>query len=359
MKKNIIVPKKLFGAILIFEILYKPFITVYGNGLSIQIINMLNFSWFASAIIYFVLFVILFFQCTKSILTLKMSSNIKTNNYLVDDINESFLEKSIKNYCENVDLLCGVFENLHIAIQYDNNPEWQNKYNRLINTIFGKYTKKKRDEICNVEKQRIVSRKKLPDMGNASRELDLLQKIIDEKYFQLDEENIEYIFSFHIDLLKSNFLIAELNGYDEISFDRYYGIAMEAEKKIFNVSKWEDSILKIYKRMDDKNRQKLIQSLYNSINMNKDWYEYFCNECIKDIIRMEIDSIFNKEREQKDFIQMFDIVIKEKDINDFCAQVVRNKIIYYNEFDAREIIMQLNKQNCTYLFTYIIIYYSI
>ena len=111
--------------------------------------------------------------------------------------------------------------------------------------------------------------------------------------------------------------------------------------------------------MDDKNRQKLIQSLYNSINMNKDWYEYFCNECIKDIIRMEIDSIFNKEREQKDFIQMFDIVIKEKDINDFCAQVVRNKIIYYNEFDAREIIMQLNKQNCTYLFTYIIIYYSI
>ncbi len=58
-----------------------------------------------------------------------------------------------------------------------------------------------------------------------------------------------------MDLLKSNFLIAELNGVIEISFDRYYGIAMEAEKKIFNVSKWEDSILKIYKRMDDKNRQ--------------------------------------------------------------------------------------------------------
>lgn len=361
MKKNIIVPKKLFGAILIFEILYKPFITVYGKGLSIQIINMMNFIWFASAIIYFVLFVILFFQCTKSILTLKISSNIKTNNYLVDDINENFLKKSSRErkHCKIVDLLCKDFENLHIAIQHDDNPEWQNKYDRLINTIFGKYTKKKRDEICNAEKQGIVSRKKLPDMGNASRELDLLQKIIDEKYFQLDEENIEYIFSFHINLLKSNFSIAELNGYNEISFNRYYGIAMEAEKKIFNVSKWEDSILKIYKRMDDKNRQKVIQRLYSNIHTNKNWYECFCNECIKDIIRMEIDSIFNEEREQKDFIQMFDLVIKEKDINDFCAQVVRNKIIYYNEFDAREIIMQLNKQNCTYLFTYIIIYYSI
>lgn len=271
MKKNIIVPKKLFGAILIFEILYKPFITVYGKGLSIQIINMMNFIWFASAIIYFVLFVILFFQCTKSILTLKISSNIKTNNYLVDDINENFLKKSSRErkHCKIVDLLCKDFENLHIAIQHDDNPEWQNKYDRLINTIFGKYTKKKRDEICNAEKQRIVSRKKLPDMGNASRELDLLQKIIDEKYFQLDEENIEYIFSFHINLLKSNFSIAELNGYNEISFNRYYGIAMEAEKKIFNVSKWEDSILKIYKRMDDKNRQKVIQRLYSNIHTNK------------------------------------------------------------------------------------------
>ncbi len=37
---------------------------------------------------------------------------------------KAFWKKVLKTTVKMQHLLCGVFENLHIAIQYDNNPEW-------------------------------------------------------------------------------------------------------------------------------------------------------------------------------------------------------------------------------------------
>ena len=88
---NNIVSRKIFGAIFVLEILYKPFITIYGDMLSIEIIRVMNFTWFFFVIFYFVVFVFLFFQCTKSILMIKLSSDVKTNGYLIRDINNVFL----------------------------------------------------------------------------------------------------------------------------------------------------------------------------------------------------------------------------------------------------------------------------
>ena len=77
------------------------------------------------------------------------------------------------------------------------------------------------------------------------------------------------------------------------------------------------------------------------------------------MIRVEIDCIFSGKREQKDFVKIFGQIIKDKHFNDFCSQIIRDKIIYYNRFDAGEIIGQLSEKNCTYLFSYIVLYYSI
>ena len=56
----------------------------------------MNFIWFGFAITYFVLFVIIFYQCTKSVLVIKMLSDAKTQEFVMEDINRIFLKKTVK-----------------------------------------------------------------------------------------------------------------------------------------------------------------------------------------------------------------------------------------------------------------------
>lgn len=93
--------------------------------------------------------------------------------------------------------------------------------------------------------------------------------------------------------------------------------------------------------------------------MNQEFYKVYCNECIFTVIENEIQSIFEGERQQNEFINIFGDIVKEETVNAYCADIIRKKIISYNRFDAGEIIAYLSEKNCTYLFSYIMIYYSV
>lgn len=362
---NNVVSRKFFGALFILEIMYKPFITLYGEHLSLKTISVMNFMWFFFVISYFVIFVILFFQCTKSILLIKMSSDAKINGHLIQDINKNFLRKTIKERMNQkaVELLSEDLKNLRDAINYDDNPDLQMRYNHLIYAIFNAYTERKTEEIYKIEKKGKIMKNQVPWIYNANYELRLLQEMMEEKYFQLDAKSIMLLSNFHIDLLKLNLKRAEMEGYKKVRFNRYEGLYMKTEQKVFNVKEWENVTLKIYQKLPDAKRQDLIHVL-QQIDINKKcesslYYYYYCNDCICSLIMEEIESIFAGERKQKDFLKIFGRIIKEEQVNEFCVQIIRDKIIYYNKFDAGEILCQLSEKNCTYLFVYIVMYYSI
>ena len=358
---NKIISKKMFGVLLILEILYKPFMTIYGDTLGASTISIINFVWFSFAIGYFILFVVLFIQCTKSILMIKMSSDVKRNGYIISEINKEFLKKTMKERISknSIDLLRRDFVNLHDAIQEDENTELQGRYNQLILLIFTDYIGGKQYEISNIEKKRRILRNQVPWIYNSNCEVHLLQEIIDEIYFQLDEQNVRSILNFYIDLIRLNLIRAKLAGYSKVRFNRYDGLSMKADEKIFDVSEWKDVTLNIYQKLSDKKKQELICLLQRGLNQEQDFYEQYCKQCINDLIRVEFDYIFLGKREQKDFIKIFGQIIKDKHFNDFCTQIIGDKIISYNRFDAGEIISQLSEKNCTYLFSYIVLYYSI
>ena len=93
---NKIVSKKWFGLLFVLEILYRPFITVYEHVFSRSTVSIMNSIWFVFVVVYFLLFILIFFQCTESISQIKFCSNVKTNGYLIRDINRNFLKKTIK-----------------------------------------------------------------------------------------------------------------------------------------------------------------------------------------------------------------------------------------------------------------------
>lgn len=76
---------------------------------------------------YFILFVMLFIQCTKSILMIKMSSDVKRNGYIISEINKDFLKKTMKEQISKkaIDLLRRDLANLRDVIQVDDNTELQ------------------------------------------------------------------------------------------------------------------------------------------------------------------------------------------------------------------------------------------
>ena len=358
---NKIISKKMFGVLLILEILYKPFMTIYGETLGTSTISIINFVWFLFAIVYFILFVMLFIQCTKSILMIKMSSDIKRNGYIISEINKEFLKKTMKERISKnaIDLLRRDFVNLHDAIQEDENTELQGRYNQLIHLIFTDYIGRKQYEISNIEKKGRILKNQVSWIYNSNCEVHLLQEIIDEMYFQLDEQNIKSILNFYIDLIRLNLIRAKQAGYSKVRLNRYDDLYVKAEEKIFDVIEWKDVILKIYQKLSDKKKQELIRLLQRGLNQGQDFYEQYYKQCINDLIRVEFDCIFSEKRKQKDFVKIFGQIIKDKYFNDICAQIMRDKIIYYNRFDAGEIIGQLSGKNCTYIFSYIVLYYSI
>ena len=92
--------KKTFRTILILEILYKPFIVIYGDKIHSKIISLMNFIWFAFVIFYFLFSVILFFKCVESVLKIKGNLDAKTNEELIHDIDKMFLKRTIKQRIE-------------------------------------------------------------------------------------------------------------------------------------------------------------------------------------------------------------------------------------------------------------------
>lgn len=360
---NLVVSKKLFGTAFILEILYNPFVVIYGDLFSVKTLSVMNFIWYGFAFFYFTIFLILFFQCTKCILKIKLSLNVKLNGNIIRDINKMFLKKTVKERTSQneIELLRRDILYLSKAIKYDDNPELQEDYNDLINNIFNVYSKRKQYEIFQIEKKDRVLKNQVSWIYNANNEVHLLQEIIDEKYFALDEKNMKYIFYFHMDLLKLNLKRAKLAGCEKVSCNRYETLSLKVKNRIFDVSEWVNVTQKIYRRLSDEKKQDLICFLQGNINQewNQDSYKYYCRECAISLIKDEIDRVFAGERQQRDFVKIFGQIIKEENINDLYSEIIINRLIGYNRFDAEEIISLLSKRNCTYVFTYVMIYYSI
>lgn len=361
-KKNIsvfdkILSRKLFGGIFVLEIMYKPIVAVYGDVFSMQVISVMDFAWYMFVISYFVLFVILFFQCTKSILMIRLCSDAKTNESLVGDINRKFLKRTVQERITQkaVALLNKDFMCLRDAIKCDDNPSLQMRYDSLIYIILNTYAKQKAKEISQIEKKKGILKNRVSWIHTANCEIHLLREMIDGKYFSLDRNNMKLIFSFHMELLNINLKRVELEGYQGVSCDKHNCLG----RKKFDTSEWKNVTLEIYHNADDEMKEDMVRFLQLGARQNQNLYKRYCNECIFKLIESEIGSIFEGERQQKEFVKIFSQIIKEEYVNNFCSNIIRDKIISYDTFYAGEIINQLSESNCTYLFSYIIMYYSI
>lgn len=128
---------------------------------------------------------------------------------------------------------------------------------------------------------------------------------------------------------------------------------------MIDLSEWLDATVKIYNKIGDENRKELVFSLESGFLHSDNFLKEYYYKCAFDLIRSEILDIFRGNREQEDFIKIFGDIMKENVVNDFCADIIKDMLTCYNNFDATFLVSHLNEENCTYVFSYLIINYSI
>lgn len=361
---NLIVSKPYFYVLFILEVLYKPILNICGNYFPENLICISNFLWYSFVIFYFVVFITLFWQCTQSILILKRMSDPKRKGTVIRDINKTFMKKSIRERMtiRSIDLLNYDIRCLREAIIEDNNPRVrQNIYNDLIVQIFDSYISNKKKEInIIIEKKKIV-KNQVGWIYSAQMECILLNEILNENYFTIDEELKKYMCTLHLYLIRLLTIRANLDGCKHISKELYpQELSVFDEKNILlDCRCWKELTINIFKNSNVEIRKQLINSLYTGYRSAEIMFQEYCNQCIVDLIRKNIDDIFSKNKSQNEFEQIFGELIRTKEFNDYYAKILLDELISYNDRDAVEMVKLLNKENCTYVFSYIIIHYSI
>lgn len=340
----------IIAVILILEILCKPFVVIYGEKCSNETISIINFIWFSFVIILFIGSVFLLLGCIAGTQRIGEYFKGKTNEEIINDINKNFLKKKIKERITltSYKLLCKDLNYLKVAIKADNNSDFQEGYNRLIDIIFNTYMKRS---------ERFKGQTSW--RYKESYELHLLHEILNGKYFPIDQENLESIFNFHMELIKIHIRNAQKYGYQKSSYNEFDQIFGNKEEKILDLSEWKEVMINIYRRLSDERKEKVIAFLPREINQNDKMYTKHCKECVFSFILSELNSISVGKQNPENFVDIFRPILRIQDINDFYAQELGKRIIYSdNSFDTGELVNALNKKNCTYLFIYITMYYS-
>ena len=357
------ISEKFFLLLFLLEILYKPIITIYGHLLDYTVVCCMNFIWYFFAVTYVVLFVFLLFQYAQRLLTITVCFDENRNYFIYDQINENFLKRTMnrRGSENNIDLLIDALNVLTNCIREDDDQKFRSHYNELFEKILEEYSYKKR-KIYSHMTDGHNKWKKCPRNDwklNARKEVELLYHIIDGRYFKVDEENVYTIYGFCTALFKLNLKYAKEDDYDQLDYDdNMFGFSKN-KLKSFHAGNWRKLIIRIYQEALVEQKKKLISSLYNDMEQSPDLYRIFCVDCIKAILKEEINNIYLEKTRKEDFVGIFTQTLKEKKFNDFFADIMREPIRAGDLVDSNELINLLNPQNCMYLFAYTVLYYSI
>lgn len=326
-----------------------------------ELISIMSSIWYIFILAYFILFSKLFHQCAKSILRIKYCLDINNNGKVYSDINKLFLKKSLREIfaIKQVDLLNNDIRNLLWLIEKDNNTDLIKYYNNLINSIFFDYTKRKQKEIKKILTKGGICRNQEPWLYNLNCEIQILDFIIDEKNTIFNDDSYKIIFNFMMELLSLNITRAQIDGYDNISVDKIACPRYKVDNKTFGVSEWKELTLKLYKISSDNVKQFIVKRLQNNYYSRTENIVLYNDECVKELIRSEVYSVFEGKRNAEEFCLIYKSVLEEKSINDYYTDLIIDALIGYNKFEAEKMVELLNKVNCTYVFKFIILYYSI
>lgn len=353
---NKIVAKPWFGMLFVLEILYKPLINVYGVMIPKEFLTIFNFFWYTYVVCFFVIFVLLFFQCTKCVLDIKKVVDIGRNANVIRSINKEFRKKTfveVLTKC-SIEMLIDDMKYLRYVIEEENTTELHVQYIRLIIDIFNDYIDKKKNEITLLFTKNKKVKNQIAWIYNMQCECMLLDEFLEEKYIRKNPTLQRYVQKWYLELLDLNLSRAKVEGYEKIAIDVF-----DSNKDSLDCEEWKNLLKRMYEKASLEDKKRMIEELYRGRRSNNKLFGSYCEKVLLGLIRRMIGITFEEEKNQKDFVYIFEHVVHDDKTNTFYAKHLCDNLISYNETNTVELVKLLSKENATYVFVYLMIYYSI
>lgn len=189
---------------------------------------------------------------------------------------------------------------------------------------------------------------------NMNSECCLLSEFMKGKYIQVDYSLEKYIQDLHLSLLNLNLKRGGADGYEKIAIDIF-----DSNEDSIDCREWKELTEDIFEKCVLRGKKRIIETLYGGYHSDNQLFKKYCKKTLLCIMRKSIWEVFEAKIQQKDFVYVFEYVLCDDEFNDFYANEVCDNLISYNEISVVELIKLLNKENCTYIFAYVVIYYSI
>lgn len=356
-----------FKWVTIIEIIFAPFLIVAGYILPKIIMYIMSFAWYAWVIIYFCIFFIMFWQCASAMSRIRL--RLYDKDELVKLINKDFVKtrNKVNKKKRPIDALDDDLRLIKRALESDGYPSKQPYYDLMFELI-SKYIQSKKTEINKMKNGNEIPENQEGWLYNERVERDIISNIINGSNDIEDEsvrENIvERVFRIYKDLLKLNSKRAKLDGYEIISCERskctvinHAGIALKNFYTEPFVSRWKGLLVDIYNKASKDLKARIVEEIYNLQIKHPEWI-YF-KEYISKLARDELDAVFEEKESQVDYWYIFGLVVMSDTYRIWFSNMLAEKLVEYDRFDASDIIKMIDESTCSFLFFYIVIHYSI
>lgn len=363
-----VISSRLFWLFFAAAVLYKPLVSIWGENFSENTVKVFNFVWYAYCIFFFLFFVLFFSRCTRSVMSLNsfiayvnMEDISIGERRIILNINKQMKreteffsnKRSIDRLTEKLDWI--------IAGIDSSNPKYTSLYIKLIQSLMRDYIDDKQRKIDRAvsgsEKCKGIVRWKY-DFQRESQLLEKLQNVFiaaGERDKNIDANN--YIINLYFKMLRLGMVIAEAEKYRSISFLPYFPHI--AGEKIFECREWDKLTHTLLKKGSLDGKKALVEGLdVNGKDSNK-LTALYCEKELEKFIIEHIDKTISGQFEEKDFAFVFGSVISTEKYNLIFAEKLLDYMIDDNKFESTELIRLLDKRCCTYIFVYLLIYYSV
>ncbi len=175
-----------------------------------------------------------------------------------------------------------------------------------------------------------------------------------------DRNMIRFVFKMYKDFLSCFFDEKLKNEYSELDF---YGGGYSAylgEGKKLDVKRADDLLKKIYKLSTCDDLIEILKELHlEEMHSTDTLMRDFCQKEIRWIMHEICDEVFAGIKSTKELNLIFNQLSRWDEYNDAMVYIIADCLICYKEYDDEHIVDLLNASNCTYLFIFLIAFYSV
>lgn len=341
-----------FLILFLLEILYKPLLSIFNGMVSVKIIPILNFMWYAFAVGYFIIFAIVIFMCARTTLRLKnlfVDSNVSVKSKIEKKVLKRLRVSFWKADANKLDMVLNAFYRI---VQKDNNEELYDDYNRMLQNLFEEYELQKNKKLKFLNKfGKLYTNYAF--LHNFSIECWVVEKLIKKAPFVITQQTLEFLFVY-INNLTAFTVCGGKNEVNDIS-----SLTSRDSYIVIDGDKIKNIIKLIYQKSEVELQTQCVNYIYTKSLSKNEVLHTLYEDCLNVLLIENIDLLFDGKLVEEDFGLIFSSVLKDENINLLYAKRLCVKYTERNPKSYSKILDLLSPINNNMILSFLILYYSI